>query len=36
MFSTNLINGPFEDPGVYIKLLYRGEAILFISGTYAI
>ncbi len=32
MFSANLINDPFEDPGVYIKLLYRGEAILFDIG----
>ena len=32
MFSAQLINEPFADPGVYVKLKYRDEAILFDLG----
>ncbi|MBN2256009.1 MAG: ribonuclease Z [Deltaproteobacteria bacterium] len=32
MFSATLINDPFDDPGVYIDLRYRREALLFDLG----
>ena len=32
MFSAELINDPFADPGVYVKFKYKSEAILFDLG----
>jgi ribonuclease Z len=32
MFSAELINDPFDDPGVYVKFKYKSEAILFDLG----
>jgi len=31
-FHTKLINGPFDDPGLYVRLLREGRALLFDSG----
>jgi len=31
-FHTRLLNGPFEDPGLYIRLLREGRALLFDLG----
>jgi ribonuclease Z len=31
-FHTRLINGPFEDPGLYIRLLWEGRALMFDLG----
>jgi ribonuclease Z len=32
MFSAELINDPFADPGLYVKFKYRSEALLFDLG----
>ena len=32
MFTAHLINDPFDDPGVYIELRYRREALMFDLG----
>lgn len=32
MFDARLINDPFEDPGVFVELKYRREALLFDLG----
>ncbi len=32
MFSARLVNGPFDDPAVYLDLRYRREALLFDLG----
>ncbi len=32
-FHTRLINNPFEDPGLYIRLLREGRALLFDLGS---
>ncbi len=32
MFSSQLINDPFGDPGVYVEFRYRNEALLFDLG----
>ncbi len=31
-FHTRLLNGPFEDPGLYVRLLREGRALLFDIG----
>lgn len=31
-FHARLLNGPFEDPGLYVRLLREGRAMLFDSG----
>ena len=31
-FHTRLLNGPFEDPGLYIRLLWEGRALMFDLG----
>ncbi len=31
-FHARLLNGPFEDPGLYIRLLRQGRALLFDPG----
>ncbi len=31
-FHTRLINGPFEDPGLYMRLLWEGRALMFDIG----
>lgn len=31
-FHTRLINGPFDDPGLYVRLFREGRAILFDTG----
>ncbi|MBI4844739.1 MAG: MBL fold metallo-hydrolase [Nitrospirae bacterium] len=31
-FHTRLINGPFEDPGIYVRLYREGRALLFDPG----
>jgi ribonuclease Z len=32
VFYPRLVNGPFGDPGLYIRLAHRGEALLFDCG----
>ena len=32
MFSAQLINDPFDDPGVYVEFQYKKEAVLFDLG----
>jgi ribonuclease Z len=32
-FHTRLLNGPFEDPGLYIRLLREGRALMFDLGS---
>jgi hypothetical protein len=32
MFSSELINDPFGDPGVYVEFRYRNQAALFDLG----
>jgi len=29
MFNAYLVNDPFGDPGVYVELKFRGEALMF-------
>ena len=31
-FHTRLINGPFDDPGLYIRMLWEGRALMFDLG----
>lgn len=31
-FHTRLLNGPFDDPGLYVRLLREGKALLFDIG----
>ena len=31
-FHTRLVNNPFEDPGLYVRLLREGRALLFDAG----
>ena len=31
-FHTRLLNGPFEDPGLYMRLLWEGRALMFDLG----
>jgi ribonuclease Z len=32
-FHSKLLNGPFEDPGIYIRLLREGRALMFDLGS---
>jgi len=32
MFNAALVNGPFDDPGVYLEMKYRRRALLFDMG----
>ncbi len=32
VFFPRLVNGPFDDPALYVHLAYRGEALLFDCG----
>ncbi len=32
VFYPHLVNGPFGDPALYVRLAYRGEALLFDCG----
>lgn len=32
VFFPSLVNGPFGDPALYVRLAYRGEALLFDCG----
>ncbi len=31
-FHTRLLNGPFDDPGLYVRLIREGRALLFDTG----
>ncbi len=32
VFHASLVNGPFEDPGLYVRILREGRALLFDAG----
>lgn len=31
-FHSKLINGPFDDPGIYVRMLREGRAFIFDPG----